>query len=56
MATVSFKEDVTIRDQKKAEEIARALKQPRDRTIQPSFPDELPKNVGAIWFRVSQPE
>ncbi len=50
MATVSFKEDVVVRDQKKAEEIARALKQPRDKTLQPSQPDPLPKNAGAIWF------
>ena len=56
MATISFKEDVTIRDQKKAEEIARALKQPRDRTIRSSLPGKLPKNAGAIWFRVSQPQ
>lgn len=56
MATVSFKEDVTIRDEKKAQEIALALKKSRDRTIQPSFPDELPKNAGAIWFRLSQSE
>ena len=51
MATVSFKEDVTVRDPKKAEEIAHALKQPRDRTVQPSQPDKLPKNASAIWFK-----
>ena len=56
MATVSFKEDVFIRDPKKAKELARAFKQPRDRTIRPSLPDELPKNAGAIWFSVSQPK
>lgn len=50
MATVSFKEDVTIQDPRKAEEIAHALKQPRDRSVQPSQPDKLPKNAGAIWF------
>ena len=50
MATDSFKDDVIVCDSKKAEEIACALKQPRNKNLQPSQPDPLPKNASAIWF------
>lgn len=50
MATISFKEDVTVNDPKKAEEIAQALRQPRNNTIEPSQPDKLPENASEIWF------
>lgn len=51
MATVSFKEDLIITDVKKAEEIAFALKQPRDKTVQSVQPEKLPKDAGAVWFK-----
>ena len=51
MATVSFKEDLTISDPKKAEEIALALKQPRDKTITSVQPEKLPTNASLVWFK-----
>ena len=51
MATVSFKEDLVVSDEKKAEEIARALQQPKDRSVTARRPVELPKDAGDIWFK-----
>lgn len=51
MATISFKEDLIVSDAKKSEEIAIALKQPRDKTIRSVQPEKLPKNAGDIWFK-----
>ena len=53
MAPSSFKEDVIIDDSKKAEEIARTLRQPKDKSIQSSQPDKLPDNANKIWFNHS---
>ena len=39
-----------ITSQEKAEEIANALKQPRDKSIKPGYPPNLPENAGKIWF------
>lgn len=50
MAAISFKEELVVCDPKKAEEIARALKQPRDGTVHPSAPPPLPDNADAVWF------
>ena len=51
MATISFKEDLIVADEKKAEEIARALRLPRDKTVQSVRPEKLPKDAGAVWFK-----
>ena len=51
MATISFKEDLIISNKKKAQEIAVALKQPRDKTVKSVQPAKLPNNAGAIWFK-----
>ena len=51
MATISFKEDLIVDDEKKAEEIARALRLPRDKTVQSVLPEKLPKDAGAVWFK-----
>lgn len=50
MATNSFKENLVIRNVKKVEEIAKALSQPRDKTIKSVQPEKLPKDAGKIWF------
>ena len=42
--------DLIIRDPQKAAEIAEALKQPRDKTIKPSEPPQLPEDANEIWF------
>ena len=51
MATISFKEDLIVADEKKAEEIARAMRLPRDKTGQSVRPEKLPKDAGAVWFK-----
>lgn len=51
MATSSFKEDLVVSDEKKAEEIARALRLPRDKTVQSARPEKLPKDASAVWFK-----
>ncbi|MBQ7335564.1 MAG: hypothetical protein IJW92_03720 [Clostridia bacterium] len=51
MATISFEEDLIVDNHKKIEEIMAALQQPRDGSVTPICPPELPKNAGAIWFR-----
>lgn len=50
MASVSFRENLIVRDPKKAEEIIKALKQPRDKTIKSVQPPKLPNNANEIWF------
>lgn len=51
MATVSFKEDLSVTEEKKVHEIAQALKQPKDATIRPSQPPKLPENARKLWFK-----
>lgn len=51
MATISFKENLVVSDRKKAEEIANALKQPRDKTVKSVQPEKLPNGAGSIWFK-----
>ena len=51
MATISFKENLVVSDSKKAEEIANALKQPRDKTVKSVQPEKLPNGAGSIWFK-----
>ena len=51
MATVSFKEDLTINDKKTEEKVLSAFKQPKDKTVKSAQPDKLPKNAGAVWFK-----
>lgn len=51
MATISFKENLVISDSKKAEEIANALKQLRDKTVKSVQPRKLPEGAEKIWFK-----
>ena len=51
MATISFKEILVVSDRKKAEEIANALKQPRDKTVKSVQPEKLPNGAEKIWFK-----
>ncbi len=51
MATSSFKEELVITDNQKAREIAKALKQPKDKSIRPAEPPKLPENARKIWFK-----
>lgn len=51
MATISFKEDLSVTDKKKVNEIAQALKQPKDVSIRPTQPPKLPENARELWFR-----
>ena len=50
MASSSFKENLIVHDPKKAEEIIKALKQPRDKTIKSVQPQKSPNNTNKIWF------
>lgn len=50
MASSSFKENLIVRDPKKAEEIINALKQPRDKTTKSVQPPKSPNNINKIWF------
>lgn len=54
MSKNSFIEDTIIRDEEKVKEIARALKQSRDKNIQPSQPTKFPENASQIWFNNKQ--
>lgn len=51
MATISFKEDLSVKDAKKIHEIAKALKQPKDTSIRPAQPPKLPENARKLWFK-----
>lgn len=50
MASSSFRENLIVRDPKKAEEIIKALKQPRDKTTKSVQPPKSPNNINKIWF------
>ena len=51
MATVSFKEDLNIADEKTAKKVLSALKQPRDKTVKSVQPAKLPKDASSVWFK-----
>ena len=54
MATVSFTEDLQVRDSKKTIEILEKLKGPKDASVRPAQPDKLPGNAKEIWFSRSK--
>ena len=51
MATISFKEDLSIMDKNKIDEIMQALKQPKTADIQSAQPPKLPDNARELWFK-----
>lgn len=51
MATISFKEDLSVKDKKKVAEIVQAMQQPKDDKICPAQPPKLPDNARALWFK-----
>ncbi len=51
MATISFKENLSVSNRKKIKEISEALKMPKSSKVQSAQPKELPKDAGAIWFK-----
>jgi len=51
MATCSIKDEVTIEDPKKSEEVLKAFMRPIDTSIKPAQPPELPKDAASIWFK-----
>ena len=52
MATVSFEQNVVIRDKQKVEEIKRALNQNTSSftDVEASEKDKLPENASKVWF------
>ena len=52
MATVSFEQNVVIRDKQKVEEIKRALNQNTSSftDVKASEKDKLPENASKVWF------
>ncbi len=53
MATISFKENLTVSNKAKVKEIVCAMKQPMGKSVRPSSPDKLPSNAGKVWFKRS---
>lgn len=53
MATISFKEDLIISDDKTAKKIAKAINCPKKKIVAVQ-PPQLPKNAGAVWFKHSE--
>ena len=54
MATISFSEEIIVKDAKKVSEIMRELSKPCDGRIKAVHPPKLPHNAGAIWFKRSE--
>lgn len=51
MATISFKEELSVTDKKKVSEIAQALKQPKDASIHPAQPPKMTADLRSLWFK-----
>lgn len=51
MATVSFKEELSVKDKDKIYEIAQALKRPKDASICPAQPPKMTDKARALWFK-----
>lgn len=51
MATISFKEELTVTNKEKITEIAKALKKPRDTSVRPAQPPKMTADTRALWFK-----
>lgn len=54
MATISFKEELVVKNRNKAEEIVAKMQQPKTAEVKPASPPRLPEQAGTLWFKRSE--